>query len=111
VSGKETTDEKVYEISIRHTRSSLLVLPTSLSAKMPGTPPPPGPVDPARAAESNFGRMMAINGTFHALAIISVGLRTYVRLRLVKGFGIDDAVMIAALVCSPFYQADAKSGV
>ncbi|KAL2756897.1 hypothetical protein ACRALDRAFT_1069604 [Sodiomyces alcalophilus JCM 7366] len=57
---------------------------------------PPPDIDPAYAAETNFPRMMAINGTFHGIAIIFLALRLYVRVHLLKSFGIDDAVMILA---------------
>lgn len=73
-------------------------------------------VDPVRAAESNFGTMMAINGTFQyvlwppnsheilltgvisGIAVLALALRMYVRLCLVKAFGLDDALMILAWV-------------
>ncbi|KFH40946.1 hypothetical protein ACRE_083560 [Hapsidospora chrysogenum ATCC 11550] len=55
-------------------------------------------IDPEYAAENNFPRMMAINGTFHVLAVILVGMRMYVRIFIVKAFGADDAMMIAALL-------------
>ncbi|KAH8891502.1 hypothetical protein GQ53DRAFT_648621 [Thozetella sp. PMI_491] len=58
----------------------------------------PANVDPARAADSNFGNMMAVNGTFCGLAILTVTLRVYVRFGLIKSFGWDDAVMVLALM-------------
>jgi hypothetical protein len=40
----------------------------------------------------------AVAGSFGILAWISVSLRCYVRLKLVKSFGWDDGLMVVALV-------------
>ena len=40
----------------------------------------------------------AVAGTFAVLAWISVSLRSYVRLRIVKSFGWDDGLIVVALV-------------
>lgn len=53
-------------------------------------------LDPATAAESNVGRILAVTTTFHFLALTSVGLRLYVRLGMVKAAGRDDWTMMAS---------------
>jgi hypothetical protein len=40
----------------------------------------------------------AVAGTFGVLACVSVSLRCYVRLKIVKSFGWDDGFMVVALV-------------
>lgn len=47
----------------------------------------------SRATEGN-----AIIGTLLAICVIIVGLRVYVRLVLSKSFGVDDALLVVALV-------------
>ena len=37
--------------------------------------------------------------TFVSIACVTVILRCYVRLRIVRSFGWDDGVMVAAMVC------------
>ncbi|KAJ0332959.1 hypothetical protein COL5a_001688 [Colletotrichum fioriniae] len=51
-------------------------------------------VDPERAKESNTAMILAVTGTFHALALVFVVLRTYTRAAIVKTIGIDDYMMI-----------------
>ena len=60
------------------------------------------PIDPAWAAESNAPRIIAITTVFHVLALISVGLRLYVRLGMVKAAGRDDWTMVASAVSAMF---------
>lgn len=68
---------------------------------MAGPPlPPPINRDPARVAESNVGRILGITTTFHALAVLLVGLRMYVRLRISKNAARDDWTMVAAVMCA-----------
>ncbi|KAH6874690.1 hypothetical protein B0T10DRAFT_415115 [Thelonectria olida] len=57
-------------------------------------------VDPARAAESNLGRILGITTTFHVVALTCVCLRLYVRLGLVKAAGRDDWTMVASGICA-----------
>ncbi|KAL6415426.1 integral membrane protein [Ilyonectria robusta] len=57
-------------------------------------------LDPATAAESNVGRILAVTTTFHFLALTSVGLRLYVRLGMVKAAGRDDWTMMASGLCA-----------
>lgn len=57
-------------------------------------------VDPARAAESNLGRILGVTTTFHVLALTCVALRLYVRLGMVKAAGRDDWTMVASAVCA-----------
>jgi hypothetical protein len=54
--------------------------------------------DPAFAAESNLARILAITGIFHFLALISVGLRLYCRVGLLKTPGRDDVAIVLAYV-------------
>jgi hypothetical protein len=42
--------------------------------------------------------LLAVCSLFVAMAFVSVALRCYVRLRLVKAFGWDDGFMVLALV-------------
>ena len=55
-------------------------------------------VDPKWAAESNLTRLLALTGVFHFLALISVGLRLYVRIGLLRSLGRDDVVIVLAAV-------------
>ena len=64
-------------------------------------------MDPKWAAESNLTRLLALTGVFHFLALISVGLRLYVRMGLLRSLGRDDAVIVLAavrifLITSPY---------
>ncbi|KAH6661951.1 hypothetical protein F5X68DRAFT_145206 [Plectosphaerella plurivora] len=47
---------------------------------------------------SNAGRIVGVVGAFHAIALTSVALRTYVRVFLVRAFGVDDGLIIVAAV-------------
>lgn len=58
----------------------------------------PKNTDPARAAESNLGYLLSITATFHVIALTFVGMRTYTRVIIVKAFGRDDTLMLAATV-------------
>ena len=58
----------------------------------------PTPLDPAWIAEDNRPNLFAIAGTFLTVSILMVILRIYVRIRILKTFGPDDYVMVAALV-------------
>ncbi|KAH4260963.1 hypothetical protein HBI81_082550 [Parastagonospora nodorum] len=59
----------------------------------------PKNTDPARAAESNLGYLLGVTAAFHAVALIFVAMRTYARIVVVKAFGRDDALMLAATAC------------
>ncbi|EXJ83606.1 hypothetical protein A1O1_07229 [Capronia coronata CBS 617.96] len=50
--------------------------------------------------ESNTANLMAINGTFCGVALVTVVLRMYVRIFMLKSVGTDDYVMVAAMVLS-----------
>lgn len=41
----------------------------------------------------------AVAATFVSIACVTVILRCYVRLRIVRSFGWDDGVMVIAMVC------------
>jgi hypothetical protein len=58
----------------------------------------PKNTDPARAAESNLGYLLGVTATFHAIALTFVGMRMYARFIIVKAFGKDDALILAATV-------------
>lgn len=55
-------------------------------------------VDPKWAAENNLTRMLVLTGVFHICALISVGLRLFVRLGLLRSVGKDDIVIVLAAV-------------
>lgn len=55
-------------------------------------------LDPQWAAQSNLTRFLALTGVFHILALISVGLRLYARIGLLKTPGRDDYVIVLAVV-------------
>ncbi|WQF80705.1 hypothetical protein CDEST_05719 [Colletotrichum destructivum] len=57
-------------------------------------------VDPERARESNTAMILAVTGTFHALALVFVVLRTYTRAVIVKTMGVDDYMMIGSALCA-----------
>jgi hypothetical protein len=61
----------------------------------------PKNTDPVRAAESNLGYLLGVTATFHAIALVFVGMRMYARVVIVKAFGKDDALMVAATVRNP----------
>lgn len=56
------------------------------------------PLDPAVAAETNLPRILGVTGVVHILALISVGLRLYVRIGLLRTPGKDDLAIVAASV-------------
>jgi hypothetical protein len=58
----------------------------------------PQNIDPARAAESNLGYLLGVTATFHTIALMFVGMRMYARVVIVKAFGRDDALILAATV-------------
>ena len=58
----------------------------------------PKNTDPARAAESNLGYILGVTATLHILALAFVGMRMYARIIIVKAFGTDDALILAATV-------------
>ncbi|KAF1937116.1 hypothetical protein EJ02DRAFT_458977 [Clathrospora elynae] len=53
-------------------------------------------LDPQWAAQSNLPRILAVTGVIHILALISVGLRLYCRIGLLRSPGKDDVVIVAA---------------
>lgn len=58
----------------------------------------PKNTDPVRAAESNLGYLLGVTATFHVIALTFVGMRMYARFVVVKAFGKDDALILAAAV-------------
>jgi len=61
-------------------------------------------IDPSRAAESKTAQILAVLTVFHAIALITVSLRIYVRTVLIRALGKDDLLMVASVVwtSSPF---------
>jgi len=55
-------------------------------------------LDPSWVAESNLPRILAVTGIFNLLALISVGLRLYARIGLLRTPGRDDFMMVLAAV-------------
>jgi hypothetical protein len=49
--------------------------------------------------DTNASEILSITGSFFAVAAIVVLLRCYVRISMLKVFGIDDYLMVVALVC------------
>ncbi|KAK1471827.1 hypothetical protein CTAM01_16427 [Colletotrichum tamarilloi] len=60
----------------------------------------PAPFNPAWAAESNTARIIAVVTVFHLLAQLSVTLRIYARIRVIKAPGWDDTVMVLSAICA-----------
>lgn len=50
---------------------------------------------------SNGNKLLAIHGTFCGVAVLSVVLRLYVRIFMLKSLGIDDYFIGAAAVSAP----------
>ena len=53
---------------------------------------------PEYVKASNAGRIVGVVGVFHFIALTFVGLRVYVRLGMVRAFGIDDGLIMASAV-------------
>ncbi|KFA75724.1 hypothetical protein S40288_04969 [Stachybotrys chartarum IBT 40288] len=53
---------------------------------------------PEYANASNANRIVGVVGAFHFLALGFVALRVYVRLAIVKVFGVDDALIVATVL-------------
>lgn len=56
--------------------------------------------------ENRGPELTAVCATFVTTTVIAVALRCYVRLRIVRNFGIDDWVMVGALVSVSFYYLE-----
>ncbi|KAK3297344.1 uncharacterized protein B0H64DRAFT_122936 [Chaetomium fimeti] len=59
-------------------------------------PPDPSTFPPEYVNASNAARIVGIVGFFHFIALTFVSLRLYVRLFMVRAFGVDDALILAA---------------
>jgi hypothetical protein len=55
-------------------------------------------MDSSWAAENNLPRILALTGIIHVLALVSVGLRLYARMSVLRSPGRDDAIVVAASV-------------
>jgi hypothetical protein len=69
----------------------------------------PQNTEPARAAESNLGYLLGVTATFHIIALMFVGMRMYARVVIVKAFGRDDALILAATVRKHIYSYLARN--
>ncbi|SPO05279.1 uncharacterized protein DNG_07966 [Cephalotrichum gorgonifer] len=58
-----------------------------------------GAFSPEYVNASNAGRIVGVVGAFHFFAVTFVFLRLYVRLFMVRAFGIDDILIIAVAIC------------
>jgi len=54
--------------------------------------------NPALDGQSRFGEIVTILSVFSAISTIAVGMRCYARLFILRCFGRDDGVMVAAQV-------------
>lgn len=61
--------------------------------------PAPLPPTPEEISFNNSPQILAITGTCFAVAALVVSLRCYVRISMLKIFGIDDWIMLLAMVC------------
>lgn len=63
-------------------------------------PPPPSIDDfsPDYVNADNSARIVGIVGLFHVLAFTFVALRVYVRVALVRAFGVDDGLAVVAVI-------------
>ena len=59
------------------------------------------PMTPEYIAYTNAPQIMAITGSFFAIALVVVLLRCYVRISMLKVFGIDDWIMVFSMVRLP----------
>lgn len=57
-----------------------------------------GDFPPEYVHASNASRIVGVVGVFHFIALIFVSLRLYVRLFMVRAFGVDDVLIIVAAV-------------
>lgn len=71
-------------------------LEKSLAERQAPTGPPQ--LTPEQIAYTNAPEILAITGSFFAAAALVVLLRCYVRLVMLKVFGIDDYIMVVAMV-------------
>ena len=60
---------------------------------------PPDQINALRAQETRLPWMMSIFVILHTVALVTCTLRVYVRAVMIKQFGIDDGLMVAAAVC------------
>ena len=56
---------------------------------------------PEQIAYTNAPQILAISGSFFAAAAVIVILRCYVRIFMLKVFGLDDYIMVLAMACIP----------
>lgn len=49
--------------------------------------------------DTNTQTLLGVSIAFFILSLVAVGLRCFVRVKIVRAFGWDDTVMVVALVC------------
>ncbi|KAI9672493.1 MAG: hypothetical protein M1817_003259 [Caeruleum heppii] len=75
--------------------------PASQMPSLLGTiPPPPGVTPNYENPESIADRVIVVNAVFLPLAIIFVILRSFTRIHLTHGFGMDDYALVVSLLLS-----------
>jgi hypothetical protein len=65
---------------------------------MSATVPDISSFPPEYVNASNAGRIVGVVGAFHFLALTFVSLRVYVRVFMVRAFGVDDALIVLSCV-------------
>lgn len=74
---------------------------------MSPTPLSPVPIDLVRTTESYTAANLSVVAIFHAIALIFVTLRVYIRAVITKAFRKDDILMVvSSAVCSPGSNTD-----
>jgi hypothetical protein len=68
------------------------------STRLQSDPPVTGTVE----MTSNASTILAINGTFVGFSLLVVLARVYVRIIMLKTFGVDDYIIVAAMVTQIF---------
>jgi len=71
--------------------------PPDAAAPPPAFPPMPE-YSPEYLAYNNKAQILSITGVFYSLALFVVLVRCYVRVAMLKVFGIDDWIMVFAMV-------------
>lgn len=61
------------------------------------------------AVENRGPQLIGVNVLFLTLAVIATTLRCYVRIKMVKAFGLDDWLMVGAAVCLPMVSKSLPS--
>lgn len=62
--------------------------------------------DPEYSKESHAARIIGVVTFFHSVALTVVACRIYVRTWLVRSFGVDDAIIVIAVVRLQLSRSD-----